>query len=406
MNTFMYGRIALRNIRRNSRRSALTILAVAFGLFCLIVFQALKEGLHQEMVTSTVRLDAGTLQIHAAGHEPNLAVLLPIPHPERAASALRQEGFTRFSRRLKAPTLLLAGEKSSSVLLAGVEPDSEAKVTMIGNRLTAGTYLTEPDALLLGQELAAELGVKVGGKVTLMAQNAFGRPTTRSFTVGGLYRTDLTSFDRTHIYLPLAAAQTFLDAKGEVTEIAVNSGLARIDQLTARLRELLPGDHYQVRSWAQVAPDVQQLIELNDATMDLLILIVFAIVALGITNTMNTVIFERFRELGILAAIGTEPAGILSMIVLESSFLGLIAAGLGSLAGTLACLYLHRYGIDLTSLTSANQYFATSHVLKAVLTWPDLLEAVGVTLATAVLAGIYPAWKGARLKPVKAILHI
>nr|MDA8165534.1 hypothetical protein [Desulfobacteraceae bacterium] len=77
------------------------------------------------------------------------------------------------------------------------------------------------------------------------------------------------------------------------------------------------------------------------------------------------------------------------MIVLESFFLGLIATGIGTLAGVLAGLSLHRYGIDLTTLTSANQYFATSHVLKVVLTWPDLLKAVGVTLATAVLAGVY-----------------
>ncbi|MDA8165533.1 MAG: hypothetical protein M0017_10945 [Desulfobacteraceae bacterium] len=142
-----------------------------------------------------------------------------------------------------------------------------------------------------------------------MAQSAFGKPVTRSFPVGALYRTDLASFDRTHVYLPLAAAQAFLDAEGEVTEIAVQSPLARVAPLAARLGKLLPSDRYQVRSWAEAAPDVRQLIALNDATMDLLILIVFAIVTLGITNTMSTVIFERFREIGILAAIGTGPGG-------------------------------------------------------------------------------------------------
>ena len=396
--------IAFRNVRRNSRRSLLTVLAIAFGLFCLIVFQALKVGLHREMIVSTVRLDAGSLQIHARGYEPNLANLTPLPAPATVAAALQEGGITRYARRLKAPALVLAGPKSSSVLVSGIEPAREPEVTFIASRLLEGSYPAEGNGVLISSGLAKTLELGVGDELTLMAQSAFGRPVVRRLPVGGIYRTDLSSFDQTHIFLDLTDLQRLLDTGDAVTEIAASLPIGAEGEAAGRLRERL-GEDYQVSSWQQVAPDVVQIIALNDATMQLLIGIVFAIVALGIVNTMSMVVFERFRELGVLAAIGTTPGRLIGMITLEASFLGLFAAVIGSAAGGLACAWLARYGLDLTSFTSHNQYFATSHVLKAHLLAGDFIAANLITVATALLAGLYPAWKASRLDPARAIRH-
>lgn len=403
---FLFVRIAFRNVRRNTRRSLLTIFTIAFGLLCLIVFEALKVGLHQEMITSTIGLDAASLQIYARGHEIEPALMKPIPRPEKVYAALRKAGAEDFSHRLKTSALLLAGQKSSAVVLSGVDPVEETRITFISKKVLRGGYLSGDKRVLLGEELARSLGVDVGDAVTVTAQNRQGIPVTGKFKVGGIYRTELASFDRIRVYLSLQAAQEFLNAGEMVTEIAVRTKADGEKDLAARLTAALPDESYQVKTWEEIAPDVKQLIGLNDATMNLLILIVFAIIAMGIANTMTMVVFERFRELGILAAIGTTPAGILVMVVLESFFLGAIAALLGSVTAAAACAYLARYGIDLTKFTSANQYFANSHVLKAHLLAVDLVIANIVTVTTALVAGIYPAWKAARLKPVDAINHL
>ncbi len=403
---FLFARIALRNVRRNTRRSLLTIFAIAFGLLCLIVFEALKVGLHQEMIASTIGLDAASLQVHPRGHEIEPALMKPVPRPGKVYTALRKAGAEDFSPRLKTSALLLAGKKSSAVLLSGVGPAEEPKVTFISKKVLRGSYLTGDKRILIGEELARSLGVDVGGTVTVTAQDRHGMPVTEKFTVGGIYRTELASFDRIHVYLSLQTAQEFLKAGEMVTEIAVRTKPDSEKELAARLRAGLPGEDYRVRTWEEIAPDVKQLIGLNDATMNLLILIVFAIIAMGIANTMTMVVYERFRELGILAAIGTTPAGILIMVVLESFFLGAIAALIGSVSAAGVCAYLARYGIDLTQFTSANQYFANSHVLKAHLLAVDLVIANIVTVTTALVAGIYPAWKASRLKPVDAINHL
>jgi ABC-type lipoprotein release transport system permease subunit len=94
------------------------------------------------------------------------------------------------------------------------------------------------------------------------------------------------------------------------------------------------------------------------------------------------------------------------MILLESLALGGLSSALGTAAGSAACAYLARYGVDLTSLTSTNQYFATSHVLRAHLTPGILLAANAVTLVTALAAGLYPAWKAVKLEPVEALRHV
>jgi len=401
----MYGRIGFRNIRRNARRSIFTILAISFGLFCLIVFQALKVGLHREMLYSTLNQDAAAVQVHAAGFESNLALLQPLERVDTVEKAIAAAGLTTFAPRIKSPALVLAGQRSSSVLLSGVVPDREKKVTFVGDRITAGSYLSAPDSLVIGQALADSLQVKLGAEVTLMVQSMFGRATARKFAIGGIYHTELASFDRSHLYLQLSAAQDLLDADGVVTEIAIRTAPEKAAAPAGILKSSL-GDAYQVWPWQQNLPDLEQLIELNDATMGLLVLIVFAIVAMGISNTMTTVIYERFREFGTFAAIGTPPGGIVAFVVLESFFLGVFSAIFGSVAGMAACSLLARHGLDLSRFISANQYFSAGHVLKAYLLPGDLLLAVGVTLATALLAGLYPAFKASRLQPVEALAHV
>jgi len=403
---FLYALVALRNVRRNRRRSFFTIIAISFGLFCLIVFQALKVGLHREMTDGTVLLETGSLQVHAAGYETNLAALRPLADPARVEAALRKEGVRDFGRRLRVPALLLSGAGSSTVILTAVDPVEEQRVTRIKDKVVAGRYLQNDDKILIGEELATSLGVKPGGTLNLMAQDPAGFAVSKRFTIGGIYRTELASFNRSRVFLPLAEARKFLRADGTVTEIVARTERGGEGALAVRLARDLPSSAYQVRTWQEIAPDLSQLIEMNDATMRMLILIVFAIVALGITNTMTMTVYERFRELGVLTAIGTPPGGILAMIALESLFIGVVAAIIGSIAGLAACTWLARHGIDMTHFTSSNQYFAMTHVIKTYLLPGDLLAANLVTLATAFLAGLYPAWKAARLEPVKAIGHV
>jgi ABC-type lipoprotein release transport system permease subunit len=398
--------LAVRNVWRSPRRSLLTMAAIAFGLFCLIVFQGLKAGLHREMVASAVQLDAASLQVVAAGRGASLTRLQPLRDPQQVVALLNERPEAATSLRLRAPGLVTSPAGSAAVVLTGVDPADESQVTLVAGRIEAGRYLEPRGGVLLGAALAESLGVTVGDEVTVLVQTLFGKPGSRRLPVRGIYRTALASFDRSHLFIDLATAQGLFDAADVATAVAVRVVPEREAELAAWLRTGLPADHYRVASWQELAPDVTQLIELNDATMRLLVLIVFAIVALGIVNTMGMSVMERTTEFGVLAAIGTRPTQVILLVVCEALVLGAVAAVFGSLAGMAACGYLGAYGLDLTRMTSANQYFATSHVLKAHLEFADVLAANLVGLATAVLAGLVPAWRASRMTPAVALRRI
>jgi ABC-type lipoprotein release transport system permease subunit len=397
--------LAFRNLTRNRRRSILTIAAIAFALACLLVFDALKNGLHQKMVSTATATDIGSLQIHGRDYGANLISLTELTDPEQVTRAMAAMGISRFAQRLKASGLILAGTKSSAVVLHGVIPEEEKRVTVVNTQIIKGRAPDGAKEIMLGQGLALAFGLKLEDGLTIMAQDIFGSTVTRHFTVTGIFQTGVAAFDQGHIFLSLAALQSFLDATGMISEIAVslpNAGHAAQAEL---LRQRL-GDSYQVKTWEEIAPDVTQLIELNDSTMAILIAIVFLIVAMGIVNTMTTITFERFREFGTIAALGATPVGIMGLVTAEAVVLGLIASLIGSTIGISCCLYLAAHGIDLTAFTSSNQYFSNNHILKAALDWRQVLTTNGFTLLTATLAGIPPAWSAAHQNPAQALNHL
>ena len=397
--------LAFRNLSRNRRRSILTIAAIAFALAALLVFDALKEGLHQTMVDTATATDIGALQVHSHEFRANLIKLSRLPTPEQVSQALGDMGITTFARRLKTSGLLLAGPKSSAIVLHGVVSAEEARVTTVHQQLVAGRAPAAEREVMVGAGLAQAFGLKVGDQITLMVQDLFGSPVRRQFTVSGLYQTGVAAFDQGHLFMSLSSLQSLLDAADMVSEIAIALPMASLAAPAGELRQRL-GVDYQVKTWQEIAPDVSQLIALNETTMAILVAIVFLIVALGIVNTMTTITFERFREFGTIAALGATPAGIMGLVTAEALALGLTASCVGSAIGITLCLYLASHGLDLTALTSANQYFSNNHILKAVLDWPQVLYTNAFTLLTAVLAGLYPAWSAARQDPAQALNHL
>jgi len=224
-------------------------------------------------------------------------------------------------------------------------------------------------------------------------------------TVVGIYDLGLPEVEKGTVYVSLAEAQSLFDLRDQATEVIVS--LERVGQeqsVLASLRSTLPG--YDVDSWYTLNPEMMQALEVNEQVMALFGLVVLLIAAVGILNILLMAVFERTREIGILAALGLKRRQILTLFLQEGVLIGLLGALVGSLLGGAVVWYLSRVGLqwtaseysELTALMGERIYFRMGI---------DQLLGRALTVAViAALASLYPAWQASRKEPAEALHYV
>jgi ABC-type lipoprotein release transport system permease subunit len=405
--------IAYRDLGRNKRRSSLTLVAVALGMGLLIVMSGLIKGAVDGSVENAIRLQTGHLQVRAASYDEE-AVSLEwkdlLGDPEGLASQIRAMAGVRLATPvLWANGMLTAGDESVGAQVFGIDPLSEVYAP-IREALVAGAFLAPDDrnGLLMGQRLASSLGLSVGDRISLVVSTADQQPDEAIFTIRGLYTTGVASYDETRVFLPLSKAQAFTRTEGHASAIVVL--LDQQDDADAVATTLrAPGGQTQelrVLTWRDLNQVLLQAMEASAVFLGMMNLVVLAVVAIVIANTLLMAVFERTREMGILAALGMKGRQILVMFLLEAGTLGLAGIALGLVLGGIGTAYLATVGLPIGEAAAAGEassMITYGNVLYARFALPD---AVGLSLAGLVitlLAALYPAWFAGRLEPIEAL---
>lgn len=425
--------LAWRNLWRHARRTMLTVLALGLGLGFLLLSLGLGDGGHEQMIVNGIKLGGGHVVIQAEGYQRRQSqdLLLPahviaiVDRTLRADRALHS-----INPRLLASGLLSSAANASGVGIVGVWPHAEQVVSLIPQRMIEGAYLAEqPSGLVIGSELARKLKVRVGSKVVLTAQavqpqadgadgddrpevpqrsasasqgrnGAGGEIQSALFRVVGIFRTGLREVDAYLVHLSLPETQTFLGAGDGVSQIAV---FLRQDSATAptadTLRTQFSPREIEVLTWRQALAELARFVWLDDAFSYVMNGIILVMVALGVLNTMLMAVLERRYELGVCAAVGLQPAQLLSLVMAESVLLIALSLVLGLVLGLGGHWYFASYGLDMrtfikTDLPIAGTVF--DPVLYSSLSHARILWAVSVVGLLALLMAVYPAWKAAR----------
>lgn len=400
-------KLALRNIFRNRRRSAITLAVIVFGAVGLILFGGYKAVTFRGLRESTIRGRLGHLQVFGAGHEKgsqkplehaleNVAVIgAAIENDPRVESTAAQ---------ITLMGLISNGDKSETFVATAVEPAKDRN--MRGQRLVEGTLLPdhEPDAVLLGKGLAASMNAKPGDYLTLMSPTVTGSLNAMDVRVAGIIQTGVKELDERAVKMPIAGAQGLL----QTTKVERLLVFLRETETTAAVRKDLEQLFVQrkwgleMKSWSELASFYHQVVLLYNGIFGFLGLILFGVVIFSVANTIVMSILERTREIGTLMAIGTTRGRIWRMFFLEGLMTGLLGGLLGLAAGALLATIINHGNVMLPPPPG----YTVGYRLQILLQPPVLTAAFLIAVVTSTLSSILPALKASRLKIVDALGHI
>jgi ABC-type lipoprotein release transport system permease subunit len=400
--------IAYRNLGRNRRRSILTLVAVAIGMGLLIVMSGLIAGAVAGSIENSIRLQTGDLQVRAKSYEEEELSLKwedLLEDPEELAGKIRAIDTVRLATPvLWANGLLVVGDETVGVQVFGIDPVSQAYVP-IREALVTGNFIAPDDreGIVIGKRLAESLGVTVGQRLNLVVDTSDQQTDQAIFTIRGLFYTGVPSYDETRVFMPLPKAQAFTRTEGHASSIFILLGRKEDANLVA---QSLRSPQYTVLTWQDLNQVLLQTLQESSIFLNMMNLVVLAVVAIVIANTLLMAVFERTREIGILAAVGMKGRQILAMFMLEATILGLVGIALGIVLGGVGVAYLARVGLPIGEAAAAGEasnIITYGNILYARFSVPDIISLSIASLTITLLASLYPAWFAARLQPIDAL---
>ena len=394
----------------------IAVIAIALGLAFMLVFDGMLGGMNQALYGNTVKLHGGHVQVHALGFraKANRMPLLPLADPRAAVeAALTRPEVVAVIQRIETGGMVSSREGTTAVVITGIEPEKEAPVSLVAENVVEGRYLegADEDVILIGQSLAERLELTLGDRVTLVGRATHEQMRRRTMTIIGIYDLGIRDVEERLVYVSLLEAQTLFDLRDQATEVAVH--LERVGQeppVVKQLQTALPG--YEVDAWDTLDPTTRQMMELEGQLMGLFGLIILLIAGVGILNLMLMAVFERTREIGVLAALGLKRWETVVLFLQEGVLIGLLGALVGSLLGGTISAYFGRVGLDIWSLygSDLSDISELMGLLGGRLYFQigiDVFVQRALTVAIiAALASLYPAWQASRWEPAEALHYV
>lgn len=405
--------LALRNLGRELRRSALTAAAMTVGLALLILSRTLADGAHEDWIDSGVRLASGHVSFNAPGHRDSGSLDDRLTAEQLAVSLEAATGNTlagplATTVRVSTRGLASSADGALPALIVGVDPAAELVFSELGIDPADGRYLQDGDRLnaFIGAGMAARLGVRTGSRMVLTAQLASGEIGGQLVRVVGMYRTGLDELDESLVHIPLATARSWLGVEGatSVSMVLPHSNLT--EPVLADARASLESSGIEVVGWPESARELYSAVKIDDAGDWVFHLILFAIVTLAILNAVFMSVLHRKRELGLLRSLGLSGSETGLVVFVEGVLLTAASGVLGVALGFGLVWVFFRNGLDLTELMPADITFGGivfDPVMHPVIELKHLGQSVAFTAVIGLSASLYPAWQAARLDPAESV---
>ncbi|MAS41037.1 MAG: ABC transporter permease [Porticoccaceae bacterium] len=396
-------RLASRNLMRNRLRTAITLFAIVFGVASLIVSGGFVRDIFYQLGEALIHSQSGHVQIGRSaifGHGSRTPERYLLSDPERIKARIAADpAVSDVMARITFTGLLNNGKTDYAIIADGMEPEPERR---LGShlRIVDGRALNGEDVfgVMLGEGVAQAMRLAPGDRATLLVSTLGGAMNTLDVQVVGVFQTFSKDFDARAIRLPLKAAQELLLTSGVGKLVVSLNATADTDTFVARIRADLP-DGVEALDWRQLNDFYEKTVALYEQQFGFLQLMVLLMVCLSVVNTINMSILERSWEFGTMRAVGSRGVSIASVILTESTLLGVIGASLGAVLGMSVAGLVSSVGIPMPPPPNAEiGYDAFIRLVPSV-----IVQSWAVGLLATLIASIYPAYRTSRLPIVDAL---
>jgi putative ABC transport system permease protein len=408
-------KIAIRNLRRYKRRTLLTASLVTLGVVFVLIFVSVTGSFKSMMIGQMTDSMLGHLEVHRKGYLASIDNLplnlnLKMQAYKKLEGILNQQPEVEaFSPRIKFGGMFSTFVETTNIRLNGVYPDRELKaVPLLPSRVTnGGGKSLEKGEIWIPELMSKSMKVNVGDTVVIIATNKDGSVNGKQFKVAGVLES-ITGPGGRDGYIHIEDAMEVLRMEEmEVSEVAIRlKDFSHLHSFSDKLEGLLSGEInkqgkpiYEVHTWEKLSPfyNIARMIDIMAFFIKLMLI---AIVLTSIMNVMIMAVYERVREIGTIAAIGTLPGKILSMFVVEGFSLGLLGVIAGNVLGIIIIII-----VNLSKITFSFGR-QTGLILSAKVAPMDMLVVSLIVIVISVIASLQPALKASRMEPIKALRHV
>jgi putative ABC transport system permease protein len=405
--------VAFRNVFRNKRRSILNIIAIVVAVFLMVLGLGWVQGYESFLYQAVIDFETGHLQILHADYMEERA-RLPVDlnvadyTEARRAVAAADTRVAHVTGRIRFSVELGSGRESVRLLGRAIDPDSEAKVTVLDEYIQDGAYLDERSGVLIGAPLAARMGVQVNDTVFLTAVDRHGVRNVSDAPVVGIFDFGYPAIDENVIYTDLTTAMSLLSLEDEVTKLVVRlaPGAAALDALPAvedAMVTELSGQDLVVRPWTAFAQTTVSAVQADSTSFWMMLVIVYILIVLGILNSMSMSIHERTGEIATLRAIGMHKSRVLWLFLAEGVALAAIGSGIAILLSLPVAAYLGYVGLDVGAALPEDLPIPFGERFRADFRVWHFLVSAGVGSLAAVVGGLFPARRATTVNVAHAL---
>ncbi|MBN2777323.1 MAG: ABC transporter permease [Bacteroidales bacterium] len=400
-------KIAWRNIWRNKARSLVILISVSIGMVGGIFATAAMIGMTNQRIDTAIKTEISHIQLHNPKFIDNQEQEYYLENTdELVAKISKSNSVSAVSTRLKISAMISSAETASGVIINGVVPADEMKISNLSTKIIEGEYFTEnkTNDIVISQKLADKLKLGIKSKLVLTFQDADGNIVSNNYKVCGIYRTNNQMFDEMQVFVkkaPLGDICGYDENTAQEIAVLLNNN----ETLTETEDEIksIVGDKILVRSWKKISPDLGMLTDMMAQYSGYILGIILMALAFGIINTMLMAILERKKELGMMMAIGMNKPKIRAMIVWETVFLTFTGTIVGMTIAQILVSYFGKVGINLAMYAEGFEAVGFEAMLYPALNTGFYIQVVVLTVFTALFSAIFPIRRAIKMNPAEVL---